>query len=65
MSEWHVTPDYIENNWTDELRNLMIEKLERRREKEREFISGHGDGDKVSDEELFKQLGNKIKVSKK
>ena len=26
MTEWHTTPDYIINNWTDELLNLMIRK---------------------------------------
>lgn len=34
MSEWHVTPDYIVNNWTDELLDLMIEKLVERRKRE-------------------------------
>jgi len=43
----------------------MIEKLEKRKGKEREIISGHGDGDKVSDTELFRQLGKKIKVTKR
>jgi len=65
LSEWHITPDYIENHWTDELLNLMIEKLEERKEKEHMALSGHGDGDNVSDTELFKQLGNKVKVKKK
>ena len=27
MVEWHITPDYIVNNWTDELLDLMIEKM--------------------------------------
>ena len=44
----------------------MIEKLEKRKERERELISGHrDDGQEVSDKELFRQLGNKIKVKKK
>jgi len=42
----------------------MIEKLEERKEKERCAISRDGDN-KVSDQELFRQLGNKIKVAKK
>ena len=42
----------------------MLEKLEKRKERERKLISGHGDGDRVSDTELFKQLGNKVKVIK-
>ena len=66
MSEWHVTPDYIENHWTDEELNLMIESLVKRKEREKEVISGNGsDKQIVSDKELFRQLGNKVKVTKK
>ena len=35
MAEWHITPDYIVNNWTEELLNLMIDKLTERKERER------------------------------
>ena len=35
MSEWHITPDYIVNNWTDELFDLMVEKLVDRKDKEK------------------------------
>ena len=31
MSEWHVTPDYIVNNWSDELLALMTDKLVERK----------------------------------
>ncbi len=31
MSEWHVTPDYIVTHWTDELFDLMVEKLTERK----------------------------------
>jgi len=66
LSEWHVTPDYIENHWTDEELNLMIESLVKRKEREKEVISGNGsDKQIVSDKELFRQLGNKVKVTKK
>ena len=66
MSEWHVTPDYIENHWTDEELNLMIESLVKRKEREKEVISGNGsDKQIVSDKELFRQLGNKVKVTKR
>jgi len=34
MTEWHVTPDYIVNNWTDELFNLMVNKLVERKGRE-------------------------------
>jgi len=39
MVEWHVTPDYIVNNWTDELFDLMVEKLVARKGKEHEAVS--------------------------
>jgi len=36
LSEWHITPEYIINNWTEELLNLMLEKLvERKKQKPR------------------------------
>jgi len=62
MTEWHVTPDYIDNNWTNELLNLMIEKLEERKDKEKKAIDHE---DKVPDTDFFRQLGNKVKVIKK
>ena len=66
MSEWHIPPDYINNNWTDELLKLMIEELCKRKDKERQMISDHKENSQlVSDKELFNQLGNKIKVAKK
>jgi len=34
MSEWHLSPDYIVTHWTDELFDLMVEKLaERKKQK--------------------------------
>ncbi len=38
MVEWHVTPDYIVNNWTDELFDLMMEKLIERKGREVEGL---------------------------
>jgi len=69
MSEWHVTPDYIVNNWTDELLNLMVEKLVERRKREIGAVESKvgrlkPTDTKVSDETLFAQLGKKIKVVK-
>ena len=65
MSEWHVTPDYIINNWTDELFNLMIEKLSERKHRELVAISsGDSGGYKVSDKTLFARARNMIKVVK-
>ena len=71
MVEWHQPPDHIVNNWTDELLNLMIEKLVERKRRESEAVRGTSSasatqsGDRVvSDTALFAQLGNKLKVVK-
>ncbi len=71
MSEWPgVTPDYIVSNWTEELLDLMLQKLIGRKEREAEALRGKGtsglngaSGSKqvVSDEVLFARLGHKIK----
>ena len=67
MAEWHITPDYIVNNWTDELFALMVEKFIERRQREEQAMkpTGSAGGHKVSDKELFMQAGNLIKVVKK
>lgn len=59
MSEWHIAPDYIVNHWTDELLDLMIEKLAERKEREAQAVQSHGDpgGHKVSASELFADAG--------
>ena len=62
MAEWHITPDYIVNNWTDELFNLMCEKLSERKKLEcgtRPKVKK--DVELVSDTELFRQMGIKVK----
>jgi len=64
LAEWHITPDYIVNNWTDELLNLMLEKLIERKKRELDAIQGNKVDDKVEDEALFKLAGNLIKVEK-
>ena len=64
MSEWHVTPDYILDHWTDELFNLMVEKLAERKEREANAIKGRSSSPKVSDEFLFKQASNMIEVKR-
>jgi len=57
--EWHLTPEYVLNNWTDELLDLMIQKMVERKERE---MKQFNEKDKtVSDEQLFGMLGNKIK----
>jgi len=69
MAEWHITPDYIINNWTDEQLNLYIEKLVERKEREMQAIQptsvGDSGGHTVPDSVFFSRAGNLIKVVKK
>ena len=69
MAEWHLSPDYIVSNWTDELLNLMTEKLIERKNREtralRPASQGSSEGAKVSDSMLFFQARNLIKVVRK
>ena len=64
MAEWHITPDYIVNNWTDELFDLMIEKLVERKEREKQPPPPKSTG-VVSNNEFFSRARNLIKVVKK
>jgi len=59
MVEWSITPDYIINNWTDELLYLMTVKLNERIKKMA------GDDGKTTDADLFMRAGNMIKVEKR
>jgi len=70
MTEWHITPDYIVNNWTDELFYLMCEKLTERKKRELETVQGKTlpnrppvkPGTKVvSDDELLAKMNIKVK----
>ena len=66
MTEWHVEPVYLVNNWTDELLTLMSQKLSERKQREIEIIRGRGQPHNVvSDKQLFSKAGNLIKVVKK
>lgn len=70
MVEWHVSPDYIVNNWTDELLDLMVEKLVERKQREVQAarpasLQGDSGGHKVPDSILFAHAGNLIRVVKK
>ena len=68
MVEWGITPDYIANNWDEDLLNLMLEKLSQRKQKEQEAIQGRGRNlgkTIVSDTELFAQLGGAIKMEER
>jgi len=60
MSEWHVTPDYIVTHWTDELFDLMVEKLTER--KKSTPIKGHTSENVVSVEMLAAQSHGMIEV---
>ncbi len=62
MAEWHVPPDYIVNNWTEELLDLMIRKMVKRRL--REASGTKGETTRVSDTELFRKTGVTVKGAK-
>lgn len=67
LFEWHITPDYIINNWTDELLSLMTTKLVERKGKELKAIKTPNalkTPNKVSDIELFSMAKNVIKEKK-
>jgi hypothetical protein len=63
LIEWHLTPEYIIDNWTDEEFTLMIAKLNERKKREIDAVQSRGSetDTMVSDVELFKELGNKIR----
>lgn len=69
LTEWHLAPGYIINNWSDELLNLMIEKLVERKKRETAFSTpsaGDSGGNRVPADALFAMAGsNLIKVVKK
>ena len=66
MTEWHQPPDYIVNNWTDELLDLMVEKLIERKQREVQAMKpGDSGGYKVPDSALFARASNLVKVVKK
>ncbi len=69
MAEWHVTPDYIVNNWTDELLDLMMEKLAERRQRENKALKSAKGSESpqqatVSAETLAARSRGMIKVEK-
>ena len=66
--EWGVTPDYIVNNWDEELLDLMVDRLNQRKQKEQGAMQGRSRNlgkTMVLDTELFAQLGDAIRVEKK
>jgi len=65
LAEWHMPPDHIVSNWTDELLNLMIEKLVERKQREIDSIKGvKCESDSVSPEMLASVSHGTIKVVK-
>ena len=67
MAEWHQSPDYIVDNWTDELLDLMVKKLvERKQQKPKPASLTVGPEDsQVSEESIFARAKNLIKWVKK
>lgn len=67
MAEWHLTPEWVLDNWTSEELALMVEKLAERKQREVEAIKGSSKGEvtRVSDEDLFAQASSNIKVVKR
>ena len=59
---------YIAENWTDEMLQVMLEKLAELKQRLNDALSGQtqvsGGDVMVSDETLFKQLGKKLRVIK-
>lgn len=66
LAEWHLTPEWVLDNWTREELALMAEKLAERKHREIAAIKGGSKGEavKVSDKDLFALVGSKIKVIK-
>jgi len=65
MVEWHVPPDYIANHWTDELLDLMVEKLIARKGRYADRQATSPPATRVTDKEHITMLGKKIKVVNK
>lgn len=63
MAEWHITPEYIFNNWTDEKLDLMVSKLAERKQQVTRPESSVSSGiPKISDTLLFARAKNLVKV---
>ena len=69
LAEWHLTPEYILENWTDELFELMWEKRNERIRAINKLAAvpvstdnhteSHEPSKRVSDKELFSIMGIK------
>lgn len=60
LAEWHLAPDYILNNWTDEMLTLMVEKMVERKQREAAAIEGRSPENVVSDDQFFREAGIKV-----
>lgn len=65
LAKWYLPPDYIIDNWTDEMLQLMTLKFMKRVEAIQESLpdssgSSYEDVRRVSDISLFNRLGIKI-----
>jgi len=61
LREWGLTPEYINEYWTEELLVLMFISRARSIKRQRALIDGKTE-DFVSDDELFRQMGIKQEV---
>lgn len=63
-----MAPEYILNNWTDEMFTLMCRKLTERKQREMESIQSpgiiQGGLRKISDSEMFQLLGDRVEIKK-
>ena len=64
LTEWHIDPVYINANWTDEMLQVMLEKLVARKKRINDAMLGNQGDDIVSEETLLAQMGNKVQVTK-
>lgn len=55
MHEWHLTPEYITENWSSEKLVLMIDKLVERKQR-----TDSPKSNTIPEEQFFKQAGIKV-----
>jgi len=66
LAEWHITPEWVLDNWTNEELTLMVEKLAERKRRESDAYKGVSrESAKVSDTELFNRASSQIKVTRR
>jgi hypothetical protein len=56
---WHISPEYINHNWTEELLLLMFDKLNENMRRAHAVVSpdSRGNYKQVTDRELFASMG--------